>query len=424
MSIFSRLFRKKSPEDAAQASAKGGKESPSVEESQAHQTTGGEYNTKENMNNDVATKPKGCGQEEAKSTSADEKISVYHLIVLDESGSMSCVWQQTISGCNETIQTIRQMQKDNPDQQHFVSIYLFCTGNNRYIAKNVKVEKVKEITHWDYKPNSCTPLFDALGYTLTELKAIIKPKKSLGYVTIITDGYENDSHEYTIEKVRQLIDELKKMDVIFTFVGANIDAADYASRLNINNSMQFKQTQEGMHEMWEQEKQSRRRSSAQMRFFSKFMTDEMNDFGARGNSGHYYDNDIDESRITPGNITSLGKDEVFVFGSNKDGQHNGGASAMAAAKFGAVMGQAEGLQGQSYAITTDGVTEEEMYKSIDRFCDFAKDHPELTFLVTAVGCGSAGYTPYVVAPMFRKAVNLTNVKLPKAFWIYTDRAYV
>lgn len=103
---------------------------------------------------------------------------------------------------------------------------------------------MKEITHWDYKPNSCTPLFDALGYTLTELKAIIKPKKFLGYVTIITDGYENDSHEYTIEKVRLLIDELKKMDVIFTFVGANIDAADYASRLNINNSMQFEQTQE------------------------------------------------------------------------------------------------------------------------------------------------------------------------------------
>lgn len=342
MSIFSRLFRKKGSGPPIQASVKGSKASTSVEEPQDHQITDGEDTSKEKVNNDEATSPKGCNQEEVKSTSTDKKISVYHLIVLDESGSMSCVRQQTISGCNETIQTIRQMQKDNPDQQHFVSIYLFCTGNNRYIAKNVKVEKVKEITHWDYKPNSCTPLFDALGYTLTELKAIIKPKKTLGYVTIITDGYENDSHEYTIEKVRQLIDELKKMDVIFTFVGANIDAADYASRLNINNSMQFEQTQEGMHEMWEQEKQSRRRSSAQMRFFSKFMADEMNNFGARGNSGHYYDNDIDESRITPSNITSLGKGEVFVFGSNKDGQHNGGASAMAVEKFGAVMGQAEG----------------------------------------------------------------------------------
>lgn len=57
MSIFSKLFRKK-PEDAAQASAKGGKESPSVEESQAHQTIGSKDNTKEDMNNDVATKPK------------------------------------------------------------------------------------------------------------------------------------------------------------------------------------------------------------------------------------------------------------------------------------------------------------------------------------------------------------------------------
>lgn len=424
MSIFSKLFRKKSSEDNSQDSAKGGKASTSVEEPQGHQTTEGKDTSKENVNNDVATKPKGCEHEEAKSTSTDKKISVYHLIVLDESGSMSGVRQQTISGCNETIQTIRQMQKDNPDQQHFVSIYLFCTGNNRYIVKNVEVEKVKEITSKDYRPYSSTPLFDALGYTLTELKAIIKPKKALGYVTIITDGYENSSHEYTIEMVFQLIDKLKEMDIIFTFVGANIDAADYANRLNINNSMQFEQTQEGMHKMWEQEKMSRRRSSAQMRFFSKFMADEMNDFGAKGNSGHYYDNYIDESRITPDSITSLEKDEVFVFGSNKDGQHNGGASAMAVERFGAVMGQAEGLQGQSYAITTDGVKEEEMYKSIDRFCDFAKEHPELTFLVTAVGCGSAGYTPYVVAPMFRKAVNLSNVKLPKAFWIYTDRAYV
>lgn len=423
MSIFGRLFRKKGIEGNPQASTTEDKGSFIVEEPKSNHANDEEEN-KNNVEDIDSSKSDDNRQVEAESLSSDQKIKVYHLIVLDESGSMSCVRQQTISGCNETIQTIRQMQKDNPDQQHFVSIYLFCTGNNRYIAKNVEAGKVKEITHWDYKPNSCTPLFDALGYTLTELKSIIKPQKSLGYVTIITDGYENDSHEYTIEKVRQLIEELKKMEVIFTFVGANIDAADYASRLNINNSMQFEQTQEGMHEMWGKEKQSRRRSSAQMRFFSKFMASEMNNFGARGNSGHYYDNDIDENRITPDNVTTLGKDEVFVFGSNKDGQHNGGASAMAVAKFGAIMGQPEGLQGQSYAITTDGVTEEEMYKSIDRFCDFAKNHPEFTFLVTAVGCGFAGYTPYVVAPMFRKAVNLPNVKLPKAFWIYTDIAYI
>lgn len=394
MPILNRLFRKKSSEDYSPSSATEDKVATASEETQAEPA------------------------------STDKMISVHHLIVLDESGSMFCVRQQTVSGCNETIQTIRQMQKDNPDQQHFVSIYLFCTGNSRYIVENVRAEDVKEIKSRDYQPGSSTPLYDALGYTLTELKATIRPKKALGYVTIITDGYENDSHEYTIEKVRRLIDELKKMDVIFTFVGANVDAADYASRLNINNSMQFEQTQEGMHEMWEQERQSRRRSSAQMRFLNKYMVEEMNDFGARGNSGHYYDNDIDESRVSPECITSLGKNEVFVFGSNKDGLHTGGASALAREKFGAVLGQAEGLQGQSYAITTVGVSEEEMFKSIGRFCYFAKDHPELTFLVTAVGCGSAGYTPYTVAPMFRRAVNLPNVKLPKAFWLYTDRAYL
>lgn len=419
MSIFSKLFRKRGSLDESLNTAKEGATQSVAED--LHVNKNVEDGNKNIASADVEA---GASQEsvaaDADSNSSEGKIKVYHLIVLDESGSMSCVCQQTISGCNETIQTIRQMQNDNPDQQHFVSIYLFCTGNSRYIVKNVQVDKVKEITHWEYRPNSCTPLFDALGYTLTELKSILRPKESFGYVTIITDGYENDSHEFTIERVRQLIDDMKEMDVIFTFVGANIDAANYASRLDINNSMQFEQTQDGMNAMWQQEKLSRRRSSSQMRFFRKYMVDEMDNFGATGNSGHYYDNDIDESRITPSNITSLEKDEVFVFGSNKDGQHSGGASAMAVAKFGAIMGQAEGLQGQSYAITTDGLSEETMYKSIDRFCDFAKDHPDLTFLVTAVGCGSAGYTPYVVAPMFRKAIKLPNVKLPKAFWMFTD----
>lgn len=423
MSIFSKLFKKRGSSDEPRNTARDGATQSVAEDLQVNRNV-------ENGSKNIASADAEAGMSQenaakgAESNSSEGKIKVYHLIVLDESGSMSCVYQQTISGCNETIQTIRQMQKDNSDQQHFVSIYLFCTGKCRYIVKNVQVDKVKEITQWEYRPNSCTPLFDALGYTLTELKSILRPKETFGYVTIITDGYENDSHEYTIEKVRQLIDELKKKDVIFTFVGANIDAADYASHLDIKNSMQFEQTQDGMNAMWQQEKQSRRRSSAQMRFFRKYMTDEMDDFGATGNTGHYYDNNIDESRITPDNITSLEKDEVFVFGSNKDGQHSGGASAMAVAKFGAIMGQAEGLQGQSYAITTDGVPEEAMYKSIDRFCDYAKDHPELTFLVTAVGCGSAGYTPYVVAPMFRKAIRLPNVKLPKAFWMFTDISYL
>ncbi len=111
-------------------------------------------------------------------------------------------------------------------------------------------------------------------------------------------------------------------------------------------------------------------------------------------------------------IESLQPDEVFVFGSNAQGAHAGGAARFAHERFGAVWGQAEGLQGQSYAIDTMsglGVFEEQA----GRFLEFAREHRELRFLVTEVGCGIAGYTPEQVAPFFRGASE--NVVLPESF---------
>ena len=111
-------------------------------------------------------------------------------------------------------------------------------------------------------------------------------------------------------------------------------------------------------------------------------------------------------------IESLAPDEVFVFGSNASGAHGGGAARFALDRFGAVWGQSEGLQGQSYGIDTMsglGVFEEQA----TRFLGFAREHPELRFLVTEVGCGIAGYTPGEVAGFFRGAPG--NVVLPESF---------
>ena len=111
-------------------------------------------------------------------------------------------------------------------------------------------------------------------------------------------------------------------------------------------------------------------------------------------------------------IESLAPDEVFVFGSNASGAHGGGAARFALDRFGAVWGQSEGLQGQSYGIDTMsglGVFEEH----VGRFLEFARSHPELRFLVTEVGCGIAGYTPDQVAGFFREAPE--NVLLPESF---------
>lgn len=113
-----------------------------------------------------------------------------------------------------------------------------------------------------------------------------------------------------------------------------------------------------------------------------------------------------------GYITKLDQNEVFVFGSNGQGAHLGGAAATAVQKFGAKMGQAEGLQGQSYAINTMD-SEDEMFAQIDRFLKFAEEHPEYTFLVTEIGCGIAGYSPEQIAPKF--ANHSENVILPDSF---------
>ena len=120
-------------------------------------------------------------------------------------------------------------------------------------------------------------------------------------------------------------------------------------------------------------------------------------------------------RITPSEIRALRKGEVFVFGSNSQGAHMGGAARVAVEKFGAEWGVGEGLQGSSYAIPTmEGL--ESLGAAVKRFTEFARKNKNLKFYVTAVGCGIAGYMPEQVAPFFFKAAKLSNVYLPLNFW--------
>ena len=123
--------------------------------------------------------------------------------------------------------------------------------------------------------------------------------------------------------------------------------------------------------------------------------------------------------FTPDYIDTLLPKQIFVFGSNALGYHTGGASGTARKKFGAVWGQAEGLQGQCYAIPVDygkNVRKDgEVRAAVDRFVTFAKAHPDLFFLVTRVGCGIAGYHDEEMAQFFIDALELKNVSLPKSF---------
>ncbi len=128
-----------------------------------------------------------------------------------------------------------------------------------------------------------------------------------------------------------------------------------------------------------------------------------------------------ENRITPDNITSLNTNQIFVFGSNLSGRHGKGA-AKTALGWGAIWGQAKGLQRQTYGIPTKDasitrtLSIEEIKPFVDEFIEFAKAYPSLTFLVTEIGCGLAGLKPKDVAPLFKDAVDITNIHLPARFW--------
>ena len=126
-------------------------------------------------------------------------------------------------------------------------------------------------------------------------------------------------------------------------------------------------------------------------------------------------NGIERPAYTPDNISELKEDEVFVFGSNLEGMHGGGAAFAAWKKFGAVMGCGVGLRGQSYAIPTmqGGVETIEPY--VSSFIAFAKEHSELFFYVTRIGCGIAGFRDKEIAPLFSEAVDVPNICLPESF---------
>lgn len=122
--------------------------------------------------------------------------------------------------------------------------------------------------------------------------------------------------------------------------------------------------------------------------------------------------DMEKKRTTPEFITSLQPNEIFVFGSNLRGMHAGGAAYVAYRNFGAIMGQGVGLQGQSYAIPTMQGGVDTIRPYVDEFIEFAKQHPELTFLVTRIGCGIAGFTDDEIAPLFEEAHAAENIVLP------------
>ena len=133
-------------------------------------------------------------------------------------------------------------------------------------------------------------------------------------------------------------------------------------------------------------------------------------------------------RVSEKHIDKLEDDGVFVFGSNTEGMHAGGAARMAM-NWGDVYGKAFGLQGKTFAIPTVDYTRsgkmsvDEIKKYVDEFLDFTVKNKDKKFLVTEIGCGIAGFKVSEIAPLFRKALEYSNVYLPERFINYLKDNY-
>lgn len=184
------------------------------------------------------------------------KKKIYNLIILDESGSMQSIKPQAISGLNETMQTIKSAQENYENQSHYVTLVSFNTIRIKTIYDCCPANRIQKLNNHDYQPNACTPLYDAMGISLTRLKEEVKDEDNV-LVTIITDGCENASHEYSGKAIALLIEELKAKGWIFVYIGANQDVEKVAASMGIRNSLCFESDAEGTREMFKIESESR-----------------------------------------------------------------------------------------------------------------------------------------------------------------------
>lgn len=185
------------------------------------------------------------------------KTRIFNLIIIDESGSMQSIKKEAIDSVNETIQTIRSAQKKHDDQEHYVSLVTF-NDDVKTVYECVPVDEIKELTAETYQPDCCTALYDAMGISLNALrKKVAEDDKVL--VTVVTDGYENSSKEYSGKAIKALVDELKVKGWVFAYIGANQDVEAVAATISITNVMNFETTSAGTHMMTDRVNRSRER---------------------------------------------------------------------------------------------------------------------------------------------------------------------
>lgn len=197
----------------------------------------------------------------------EKKHQVHNLIILDESGSMGSIKDFIISGFNELVQSIQGIEKQFPEQEHFITFVTFNSAGRKVVHFMDPVAKLNQINGSTYKPNELTPLFDAMGNSITSLRQALEKQSDYNVlVTVLTDGLENASKEYTGNSIKKLVEEMKMAGWTFTYIGTDHDVESIATSISITNVMYFKKDSRGVKEMFEKERNARAMYSHKIRF--------------------------------------------------------------------------------------------------------------------------------------------------------------
>lgn len=196
---------------------------------------------------------------EKQNKQATTKTQVFNVIILDRSGSMDYVRRAAVDGFNETLAGIKSAQKKFAEtQDHFVSLVTFCSCEMKHVLDKVPADKAQPLKLEDYQPCCRTPLYDAMGYALLNMRYHVQNiEEAMVVVTIITDGLENDSREYSEAYIKQLVESLRKEGWSFTYMGANQNAAEVAATIAIRNSRNFDYNEAGVENCMEKDSKTR-----------------------------------------------------------------------------------------------------------------------------------------------------------------------